>query len=433
MAELVTMPKLGFDMAEGTLVRWVKAEGQSVAKGEVLAEIETDKATVEVESQASGIVHKHLVGEKTTVPVGAPIAVIGEAGEAVDVDRLVGAARPAASPRGGEPAPAAEPVQAPPSGRERSTPPKAAPPERERPAVPVEEEASADDGHLPGGVRASPLARRLAREGRLELGQLTGSGPGGRILKRDVEAALAGLRTRAREVQPARPLQAERLPLSKLRSIIGRRMAASKSQAPHFYLTVDLDVDRLLDLRQQFNELQPEDSQASLNDFLVKAAALALREFPALNASLDGDAIVRHGAIHIGVAVAVEDGLLTVVVRSADEKPVGQIARESREMVARARQGKVRPEDIEGSTFTLSNLGMFGVHEFGAIINPPEAAILAVGAAREEPVVDEGQIRIGRRMKATLSADHRVTDGAEAARWLQVFQRQVEQPLSLVL
>lgn len=430
MAELVTMPKLGFDMAEGTLVRWVKAEGQPVAKGEILAEIETDKATVEVESQASGIVHKHLVGEKTTVPVGAPIAVISEAGESVDVDRLVGGARPAAAPPSERPSPAAaEPAQALPTAHERTAPPKAAPPERARPAGPSEE-LPADDGRLPGGVRASPLARRLAREGSLELAQLTGSGPGGRILKRDVEAALAGLRTRARE---ARPLQAERLPLSKMRSIIGRRMAASKSQIPHFYLTADLDIGRLLDLRQQFNELQPEDSQASINDFLVKAVALALREFPALNASLDGDAIVRHGAIHIGLAVAVEDGLLTVVLHSADEKPIDQIARESREMVARARQGKVRPEDIQGSTFTLSNLGMFGVHEFGAIINPPEAAILAVGAAREEPVVDGGQIRVGRRMKATLSADHRVTDGAEAARWLQVFQRQVEQPLSLLL
>jgi len=421
-------------MAEGTLVRWVKAEGQPVAKGEVLAEIETDKATVEVEAQASGIIHKHLVGEKTTVPVGTPIAVIGEAGESVDVEGLVGGAPPAAAPRGGEPAPAAaESVQAPPSGRERPSPPKETAPERERSAPPAEEEPPADDGRLPGGVRASPLARRLAREGSLQLGRLTGSGPGGRILKRDVEAAMAGLRTGAREARPARPLKAERLPLSKLRSIIGRRMAASKSQVPHFYLTADLDIGRLLDLRQQFNELQPEDSQASITDFLVKAVALALREFPALNASLDGDAIVRHGAIHIGIAVAVEDGLLTVVVHSADEKPIDQIARESREMVARARQGKVRPDDIQGSTFTLSNLGMFGVHEFGAIINPPEAAILAVGAAREEPVVDAGQIRVGRRMKATLSADHRVTDGAEAARWLQVFQRQVEQPLSLLL
>jgi pyruvate dehydrogenase E2 component (dihydrolipoamide acetyltransferase) len=210
-------------------------------------------------------------------------------------------------------------------------------------------------------------------------------------------------------------------------------MAASKDQIPHFYLTGDLDVGRLLELRRQFNELQAEESQASINDFLVKAAALALREFPALNASLDGETIVRHGTINIGVAVAVDDGLLIVVLRSADEKSVDQIGSEARELVARARQGKVRPDDIEGSTFTISNLGMFGVDEFSAIINPPEAAILAVGAVRETPVVQDGQIRIGSRMKVTLSADHRVTDGAEAARWLELFRHSIEQPLSLLL
>jgi len=192
-------------------------------------------------------------------------------------------------------------------------------------------------------------------------------------------------------------------------------------------------VGRLLDVRRQFNELQHEDGQASLNDFLVKATALSLREFPALNASLDGDSIVRHGSIHIGVAVAVEDGLLTIVVRSADEKTIDEIAREMRILALRAREGKVRPDDIEGSTFTISNLGMFGVDEFSAIINPPEAAILAVGAAKEEPIAEDGQVRAGWRMRVTLSADHRVTDGAEAARWLQVFRRHVEQPLGLLL
>jgi pyruvate dehydrogenase E2 component (dihydrolipoamide acetyltransferase) len=210
-------------------------------------------------------------------------------------------------------------------------------------------------------------------------------------------------------------------------------MTASKQTIPHFYLTAELAVDRLLQMRAEFNQLQPEDSAASLTDFLVKAAALALRDSPALNASLDGDNLVRHGEIHVGVAVAVDEGLLTVVIRSADSKGVAEIARDSRTLIARARQGKVHPEDIEGSTFTLSNLGMFGVQEFSAIINPPEAAILAVGAAESVPVVEEGQIRIGRRMKVTLSADHRVTDGAQAARWLQVFRGYVERPLSLVL
>lgn len=432
MAELVTMPKLGFDMAEGTLIRWVKAEGQPVSKGEVLAEIETDKATVEVEAQVAGVVLQHLVGEKTTVPVGTPIAVIGAAGEKVDAASLGGGA--VVSPKAD---PASEAKSPPPSKPSSPARPERKPSAAGTPPVsalkaPVTE--GDGDGRLPDGVRASPLARRLAREGHLDIEGLKGTGPGGRILKHDVEAALAGARRVSREpLRAAAPLVTERRPLSRLRAIIGRRMASSKDQVPHFYLTANLDVGRLLDVRRQFNELQPEDSQASLNDFLVKATALSLREFPALNASLDGNSIVRHGSIHIGVAVAVEDGLLTIVVRSAEAKTIGEIAREMRTLASRAREGKVRPEDIEGSTFTISNLGMFGVDEFSAIINPPEAAILAVGAAREEPIAEDGQVRAGWRMRVTLSADHRVTDGAEAARWLQVFRRHVEQPLGLLL
>jgi pyruvate dehydrogenase E2 component (dihydrolipoamide acetyltransferase) len=439
MAELVTMPKLGFDMAEGTLIRWVKAEGQPVSKGEVLAEIETDKATVEVEAQAAGVVLQHLVGEKTTVPVGTPIAVIGAAGEKVDAASLGGGVV-AAPPSVPKTDPASEAKAAPgrPSPARQSAParPENKPSEAGAPPAapwPARIEA-VGDGRLPDGVRASPLARRLAREGHLDIGGLKGTGPGGRILKQDVEAALAGARGGARETRrTAAPAVTERRPLSRLRALIGRRMAASKSQVPHFYLTLNLDVGRLLDVRRQFNELQPEDAQASLNDFLVKATALSLREFPAMNASLDGDSIVHHGSIHIGVAVAVEDGLLTVVVRSADEKTVAEISRETRTLAARAREGKVRPDDIEGSTFTISNLGMFGVDEFIAIINPPEAAILAVGAAREEPIAEDGHLRAGWRMRVTLSADHRVTDGAEGARWLEVFRRYIEHPLGLLL
>jgi pyruvate dehydrogenase E2 component (dihydrolipoamide acetyltransferase) len=407
MAETITMPKLGFDMAEGTLVRWVKGEGEKVQRGEVLAEIETDKATVEVEAQATGVVHKHLVSEGSTVPVGTPIALVGQPGEKVDAPSA-SAGAPKAARRG---------------------------PEAPRSPAPSPPPPATDGGRLPGGVRASPLARRLAGERRLELSGIRGSGPGGRILKRDVEGATSALRADAPRAAAAPQAAAagERAALSRLRSLIGRRMTASKQTIPHFYLTAELAVDRLLQMRAEFNQLQPEDSAASLTDFLVKAAALALRDFPALNASLDGDNLVRHGEIHVGVAVAVDEGLLTVVIRSADSKGVAEIARDSRTLIARARQGKVHPEDIEGSTFTLSNLGMFGVQEFSAIINPPEAAILAVGAAESVPVVEEGQIRIGRRMKVTLSADHRVTDGAQAARWLQVFRGYVERPLSLVL
>ena len=288
------------------------------------------------------------------------------------------------------------------------------------PAGPHETQAEGD-GNLPAGLRATPVARRLARERGLDLKSLSGSGPQGRILKSDVESALTGSAAATQRVQ-----------LSKLRAIIGRRMTASKQSLPHFYLTADLDAGPLMALRGDLNSRMPQDQQFSVNDFLVKSAALALREFPNLNASLEGEEIVRHGQINIGVAVAMDEGLLTVVARDADQKPLRTLSAELRQMVARAREGRVRPADIEGSTFTVSNLGMFQLDQFTAIINPPEAAILAVGSVRQEPVVVDGQITIGQRMRVTLSADHRVTDGAEAARWLQVYRSYVEHPVHLL-
>jgi pyruvate dehydrogenase E2 component (dihydrolipoamide acetyltransferase) len=289
------------------------------------------------------------------------------------------------------------------------------------------------DGKLPAGLRATPVARRLARERGLDLKSLSGSGPQGRILKSDVEAALT-TPAAAPAFQAARPAAAtERVQLSKLRAIIGRRMTASKQSLPHFYLTADLDAGPLMALRADLNSRMPQEQQFSLNDFLVKSAALALREFPNLNASLEGEEIVRHGHINIGVAVAVDQGLLTVVASDADQKPLRTLSAELRLVVARAREGRVRPADIEGSTFTVSNLGMFQIDQFTAIINPPEAAILAVGSLRQEPVVVDGQITIGQRMRVTLSADHRVTDGAEAARWLQVYRSYVEHPVHLLV
>ena len=420
MATVINMPKLGFDMAEGTLIRWVKAEGETVQKGEVLAEIETDKATVEVESQESGVVRRHLVAENSVVPVGSPIAIMGTAEEAIDVEALVGksgAARPAAAK------PAAPQAEAETQAAAAAT---------AVPAGPQEMEADGD-GRLPEGVRATPVARRLARERGLDLKSLSGSGPQGRILKSDVEAALIAPAP-APALQAAMPAAAtERIQLSKLRAIIGRRMTASKQSLPHFYLTADLDAGPLMALRADLNSRMPQDQQFSVNDFLIKSAALALREFPNLNASLDGEQIVRHGQINVGVAVAVDQGLLTVVARDADQKPLRALSAELRQVVARAREGRVRPADIEGSTFTVSNLGMFQVDQFTAIINPPEAAILAVGSLRQEPVVVDGQITIGQRMRVTLSADHRVTDGAEAARWLQVYRSYVEHPVHLLV
>ena len=403
MATVINMPKLGFDMTEGLLFRWVKAEGDAVEIGDVIAEIETDKATVEVEAEAGGVVLKHLAAENSSIQIGAPIIVIGEIGEEFDPESIeveVGETG-AAIPEPATPSPIA-----------------------------IAETYSNGDGQLPAGVRASPVARRLAAERGIELSALSGSGPQGRIVKSDVEAAAPGGASATTPYQPAAPpAETVRVPVSKLREIIGRRMLASKQQLPHFYVTSDLDAAPMMELRRQLNSRMPDDAKFSVNDFLVKAAAMALREFPNINASIDGGEIVRHGHINVGVAVALDEGLMTVVTKDVDGKPIRQLSTELRELVARARSGKVRPGDIEGSTFTVSNLGMFQVDHFIAIINPPEAAIMAVGSVRDEAVVVNGQVVPGKRLQITLSADHRVTDGAEVARWLQVFREYVENPV----
>jgi pyruvate dehydrogenase E2 component (dihydrolipoamide acetyltransferase) len=430
MAETVSMPKLGFDMAEGTLVRWVIAEGEMVAKGAVLAEIETDKATVEVESAYDGVVRRHLVEQGTVVPVGTPIAIIGGENEKIEETPVPQTAIPAGDQAG------PGPIQTP---QVTATGPVQAP---------------AEGGEFPLGVRVSPLARRLAEEKRIDLNAVKGSGPQGRIVKRDIEAFLARpvvapLPAPAVVPAPAPALQKkavlpapvlfgppppdEVIERSRLRVAIGRRMTEAKQQVPHFYVTHEYDVAPLLALRKQVNNLLDESERVSVNDFIVKAAALALRQFPNLNASLNGDQVLRHGQVNIGVAVAVEGGLLTVVCRDADRKPLRQIANEVRVMVGRAREGKVRPDDIEGSTFSISNMGMFDVEHFIAIINPPEAAILAVGSSREVPVVKDGEIKPGMRMKVTISVDHRVSDGAEAAQFLQALALYIEEPLRLLV
>lgn len=415
MAELVTMPKLGFDMAEGVLVRWVVAEGGAIERGQVLAEIETDKATVEVESAFTGVVLKHLVGEGDVLPVGAPISVIGKAGEAVDMAALTGGVT---QPEGESPTPEAE------------SSPAAAPPDS--PAVGAS--TTPEDGQLPGGVKASPIARRMAAEHALDLRAMRGTGPGGRVIKADVEIFLTEDRRPKTELSNLSTFQPETVKLTKLRSAIGRRMTEAKQQLPHFYITGEYDMAALMDLRAQVNAaLADTGEKVSVNDFIVKAAALALRQYPNLNASLKGDQILHHGQVNVGVAVAVEGGLLTIVNRDADRKSLRQIAADTRAMVGRAREGKVRPDDIEGSTFSVSNLGMFDVENFIAIINPPEAAILAVGAVREVPVVAGGEIKPGLRMKATISVDHRVSDGAEAAQFMQAFGKWLENPLRMLV
>jgi pyruvate dehydrogenase E2 component (dihydrolipoamide acetyltransferase) len=429
MAEVVTMPKLGFDMAEGVLVRWVIAEGESVERGKVLAEIETDKATVEVESAFTGVVHKHLAGEGDVLPVGVPIAVIGEPDEKIDLDALVGDGGPKAKAESEETTPTPEAVSE-------------APPE----SVPATE-----TDQFPGGVKASPVARRMAEQNGLDLTAIKGTGPGGRIVKADIQAFLAApppvttpAAISAAPSAPSVPVPVfspvgppppdQVVQTSKLRQAIGRRMVESKQQVPHFYVTAEYDMAAVMALRQQTNAmLDGTGEKLSVNDFIVKAVALTLRQFPNLNASLRSTEVVQHGQVNVGVAVAVEGGLLTIVNRDADRKSLRQISAETKEMVARAREGKVRPDDIEGSTFSVSNLGMYDVEHFIAIINPPEAAILAVGSAQQVPVVVDGELAVGWRMKATISVDHRVSDGVEAAQFMQALKMYLEEPLRLLI
>ena len=412
MADTVSMPKLGFDMAEGNLVRWLKKVNDPVEKGQVLAEIETDKATVEVESPYSGVILQLVVEEGTSVPIGSPIAIIGTAGEKVEGSTKVIA--------------------------------KVA---EETPEVKAEKESEVPLPTLmpssSGTVAASPLARHLAKEQNIDLSTVIGTGPSGRIVRKDVELAIKSTsQDQSRKFsslsinkisRPGSIPEDKRIPISKLRSAIGRRMLDSKQTVPHFYLTTDIDVERMLDLRNQLNSLLPDEQKISVNDFIIKAVGLALRQYPNLNSSISDNEIIQHGHIHIGVAVSVDGGLLTIVVRDADIKDLREINSEVKEMANRVRSGKVKTEDIEGSTFSISNLGMFDVENFAAIINPPESAILAVASARDVVVLKNGVVSSGKRMKITISADHRVTDGVEAAKFMQAIKQVIETPIQMMV
>ena len=437
MAETISMPKLGFDMAEGTLVRWVKNEGENVNKGDVLAEIETDKATVEVESSASGVVRKLLVEEGTVVPIGNPIAIVGSPDEKIDE-----------VPEGKVAEPKAEKKTEETKGEELKTEPEAkvesgngkegaAPQTHPTPAPVTQTAAPVQEGPL----KASPLAKKIARDNQLDLSHIQGTGPGGRVVRKDVEAALSAGQPPKVEARPSILIPSV-VPVShedqiiaptRLRQAIARRMTESKTSVPHFYVTHEYKMDALMAMRKQINDFLPENEKISVNDFILKAVALTLREFPNLNSALQGDKVLRHGAVNIGVAVAVEGGLLTVVCKDTDQKPLRQISAEVKAMAGRAREGKVKPDDIEGSTFSISNLGMFDVENFAAIINPPEAGILAIGSAREVPVVENGELKVGWRMKATISVDHRVSDGAEGARYMQALAKYLEAPALMLV
>jgi len=495
------MPRLSDTMTEGTIARWVKQPGEEVARGDILVEIETDKATMELEAYEAGVIEQVLVQEGQTVAIGQPIARIGSGNgqttqaapaEATEQAPAVGAVRepPTAQPSGeadgadqvgaattgavapGDEGRAAEPTPGEGTGQPARTadietvqsgPARA---DGAAPVGAVREPPTPADASEPvdeDGVRASPMARRIARERGLDLHTIKGSGPGGRIIRADVEAAEPATDGAApvgavREPptppqQPAAPPTAqptpqptsvaggpdqeiEEVPLSNIRRLTGRRMVESVQTIPHFFLTTVVDITELVALRAQINDRLAqggEQTKISLNDLIVKACAVALRQMPDVNVSFEGDKILRKKRIHIGVAVAIDNGLIVPVLRDADQKSVGQLAREAKALIDKARAGKLTPAEFSGGTFTVSNLGMFGVEHFTAVINPPEAAILAVGTSAAESVVKDGQVAIREQMRLTLSVDHRVLDGANGARFLQLLKSILENPMRILV
>jgi pyruvate dehydrogenase E2 component (dihydrolipoamide acetyltransferase) len=415
----ITMPKMGFDMTEGTIVRWIKKVGDHVNKGEAVAEIETDKVTIEIESFVSGTIAEIVTPEGSRVPVGGVIARTGSAGGATATPAVAPVATPAvAAPV----APAAAPVA-----------------------------AVAPSGATGGAVKASPIAKRMAREHGLDLAAIPGSGPQGRVVRDDVTAALAG-----RPAQPIAPVRAPVattapapatpalpsaaagstvVPLSNMRRTITRRLTQSWQTAPHFYITMDVDMGAALALRKQINAPLPKEQQISINDMIVKACGVALAAYPNLNASFVEEGIQLNPSVNVSIAVALDSGLVAPVVTNADSRSLSGISREAKHLIALARDGKLGGEHLQGGTFTVSNLGMYGVTEFDAIITPPQCAILAVGAVRRVPVFkgDSDEVIAANLCAITVSADHRITDGAEAAKFVGEIKRLLENPLAMLI
>lgn len=454
----VIMPKMGDGMEEGTLLRWLKTVGEEVEAGDPIAEIETDKVSLEIEAAEGGIFTNTLVAEGQTVPIGTPIATIGEA----DIVAAAPTPAPVAAPVAkAEPVPAPAPVAVAPVAEPEPQPAPAAASANgavaEAPAAPVR----ADGERL----RASPLVKRLAAEHGIELSGIPGTGPGGRIVKDDLAPYLTGAKqaptAAAPAAQPAasapvvppsstpapaptpavaaapaangRPAGVVR-EMSRIRKTTGKRMTESKQAIPHFYVTSEVDMDAAMAFREQVNvQITDDAGKITFNDLLVKAAALALREFPNLNATLENDVLYDHANIDVNIAVAIEGGLIAPFIADADQKSLGAIARSAKELVGRARKGGLQPHEFQGGTFTISNLGMYDVEEFVAIINPPQAAILAIGSILETPVVKNGEIAVGHRMKIALSCDHRISDGAEVARFLISVKKYLQNPLLMAL
>ena len=445
----VEMPKMGDTMEEGKILRWIKKEGDPVKKGEMLAEVETDKVNIEIEAFASGTLRKILVSEGNSAPIGAAIALIGAADEPLSENPGGnGATKTPATREPGEHSP----------GNGQSVPAQVL-------SSTVAAQTTSLAAPIPGKggrIFISPIARRIAQEHRLDYATLQGTGPNGRIIKIDVEAALSRpqpvvtampeavgvpgaqpVPPQALPVSSTEPIMASidtgevvEIPLTAMRRTIARRLSQSMQTAPHFYVTSVIDTDKLAALRQQINEYaatDPSPVKVSFNDLIVKAVARALVRVPQVNVSFAEDRILQKKQVHIGVAVALEQGLIVPVLRNADQRGILDIAREARRLSEAAREGKLRPEDFSGGTFTVSNLGMFDVDSFTAVINPPESAILAIGSIMPTPVVVDGQVVVRNRIKVTLSADHRAIDGAMAARFLQEVKRLLEEPFGLIL
>ncbi|HVF54789.1 MAG TPA: pyruvate dehydrogenase complex dihydrolipoamide acetyltransferase [Pyrinomonadaceae bacterium] len=495
MATQVVMPKLSPTMEEGQLSRWLKKEGDKVGVGEPLAEIDTDKATMEAQALAEGVLRKILVGEGETVPLGQVIAIIaapdedisallsqatsGEAaaenkksieesvtsgsdGAQVELSGVVAEGERTQATIHGEPLKGDVGGDASTADAQRRPEQGSAQPSTTQPGGPDVQATGNGQraGEAGGRLVVSPIAARMAAEAGINLRTLAGSGPGGRIVKRDIEAAISGGSQQQQQQQPspapepqAPQTQAAEAPappqptytapavegaspyrdqpISTMRSTIARRLVSSLGPVPHFFLTTEIEMDKASELRRQLNELSPE-MKVSINDLVIKVAAVALIQHPSVNASFQDKAIRYYERADIGVAVAIEDGLITPVIRSADAKSVGQISREVRELAERARARKLKPEEYTGATFSISNLGMFGIEEFTGVINPPEAAILAVGMMQPKPVVRDGEVTVRQLMRVTMSCDHRVIDGATGAKFLQTFKKILENPLYLI-
>src|SRR5712692_900432 len=432
MATQVVMPKLSPTMEEGQLSRWLKKEGDKVAMGEPLAEIDTDKATMEMQALANGVLRKILIGEGESAPLGQPIAIIGDADEDISallksVESQPAKVSPAAAMKSEEPTPK----------QSAATAAKSPSPTDGKPSP----ETSRDDGRQ----LISPIAARMAAEAGINLKSVKGSGPGGRIVKRDIESAVSAP-SPARGATRLKPMAAaphepgvvygpssyREEPLSQMRQTIARRLITSLGPVPHFFLTSEIDMERAADMRVSINELYP-DLKLSINDIIIKVTAAALMQHPQVNASFQDKTVRYYEHADLGIAVATENGLITPVVRSADLKGLLEIAGEVRELAKRARARKLKPEEYTGASFSISNLGMFGIDEFTAVINPPEGAILAVGAMAPKPVVKDGSIVVRQTMRVTMSCDHRVIDGATGAQFLQTFKQILENPLYLFL